>query len=189
MPSPAGRKMDGSGGRVRLKAHYSGDILITSLDPTTTFEELCAEVRDMCRLHEGHPLTLKWVDNEGDPCTVSSQMELEEAFRLAFQRRDEGLIIHVFPSIPEQPGMPCPGEDSEYFSFLPRVSCVLCCCHRCYPSVLGVGRQTRLLCLPRLWPVCPGQETWEALAGHVAPAASQLVLLPMCVELYVSAAL
>lgn len=30
----------------------------------------------------------------GDPCTVSSQMELEEAFRLSCQRRDEGLTIH-----------------------------------------------------------------------------------------------
>ncbi|XP_077835775.1 protein kinase C zeta type isoform X3 [Macaca mulatta] len=68
----------------------------------------------MCRLHQQHPLTLKWVDSEGDPCTVSSQMELEEAFRLARQRRDEGLIIHVFPSTPEQPGLPCPGEDSVF---------------------------------------------------------------------------
>ncbi|KAG8505474.1 Protein kinase C zeta type [Galemys pyrenaicus] len=89
------------------------DLLITSLDPATTFEELCGEVRDMCGLHAGHPLTLKWVDSEGDPCTVSSQMELEEAFRLAGQHRDEGLVVHVFPSIPEQPGLPCPGEDSE----------------------------------------------------------------------------
>lgn len=30
----------------------------------------------------------------GDPCTVSSQMELVEAFRLACQRKDEGLIFH-----------------------------------------------------------------------------------------------
>uniref|UniRef100_A0A8C4M4B4 PB1 domain-containing protein n=1 Tax=Equus asinus asinus TaxID=83772 RepID=A0A8C4M4B4_EQUAS len=94
MPSRTGPKMDGSGGRVRLKAHYNGDILITSLDPAMTFEELCEEVREMCSLHQGHPLTLKWVDSEGDPCTVSSQMELEEAFRLACQRRDEGLVIH-----------------------------------------------------------------------------------------------
>ncbi|XP_023491713.1 protein kinase C zeta type isoform X1 [Equus quagga] len=115
MPSRTGPKMDGSGGRVRLKAHYNGDILITSLDPAMTFEELCEEVREMCSLHQGHPLTLKWVDSEGDPCTVSSQMELEEAFRLACQRRDEGLIIHVFPSIPEQPGMPCPGEDKSIY--------------------------------------------------------------------------
>uniref|UniRef100_A0ABI7YWG7 Protein kinase C n=1 Tax=Felis catus TaxID=9685 RepID=A0ABI7YWG7_FELCA len=94
MPSRTGPKMDGSGCRVRLKAHSSGDILITSLDAAMTFEELCEEVREMCSLHQGHPLTLKWVDNEGDPCTVSSQMELEEAFRLACQHRDEGLTIH-----------------------------------------------------------------------------------------------
>ncbi|XP_060234902.1 protein kinase C zeta type isoform X2 [Meriones unguiculatus] len=81
----------------------------------TTFKDLCEEVRDMCGLHRQHPLTLKWVDSEGDPCTVSSQMELEEAFRLACQGRDEVLIIHVFPSIPEQPGMPCPGEDKSIY--------------------------------------------------------------------------
>ncbi|XP_077835764.1 protein kinase C zeta type isoform X2 [Macaca mulatta] len=115
MPSRTSPKMDGSGGRVRLKAHYGGDIFITSVDAATTFEELCEEVRDMCRLHQQHPLTLKWVDSEGDPCTVSSQMELEEAFRLARQRRDEGLIIHVFPSTPEQPGLPCPGEDKSIY--------------------------------------------------------------------------
>lgn len=43
------------------------DILITSLDAAMTFEELCEEVREMCSLHQGHPLTLKWVDNEGSP--------------------------------------------------------------------------------------------------------------------------
>ena len=43
------------------------DILITSLDAAMTFEELCDEVREMCSLRQGHPLTLKWVDNEGRP--------------------------------------------------------------------------------------------------------------------------
>ncbi|KAI2514612.1 protein kinase C zeta, partial [Homo sapiens] len=85
MPSRTGPKMEGSGGRVRLKAHYGGDIFITSVDAATTFEELCEEVRDMCRLHQQHPLTLKWVDSE------------------------------VFPSTPEQPGLPCPGEDKSIY--------------------------------------------------------------------------
>ncbi|EHB00342.1 Protein kinase C zeta type [Heterocephalus glaber] len=93
----------------------SRDILITSVDTVMTFHALCGEVRDMCRLDPQHPLTLKWVDSEGDPCTVSSQMELEEAFRLACQHRDEGLILHVFPSIPERPGLPCPGEDKSIY--------------------------------------------------------------------------
>ncbi|KAM5162471.1 protein kinase C zeta type isoform 3-T3 [Callospermophilus lateralis] len=115
MPSRSSPKMDGSGVRVRLKVHYGGDILITSVDAATTFDELCEEVRDMCRLRQEYPLTLKWVDSEGDPCTVSSQMELEEAFRLACQPRCEGLVIHVFPSVPEQPGMPCPGEDKSIY--------------------------------------------------------------------------
>ncbi|XP_012886898.1 PREDICTED: protein kinase C zeta type [Dipodomys ordii] len=91
------------------------DILITSVGAATTFGELCAEVRDMCGLLPQHPLTLKWVDNEGDPCTVSSQMELEEALRLACQHKEDGLVIHVFPSAPEQPGMPCPGEDKSIY--------------------------------------------------------------------------
>lgn len=42
-------------------------------------------------------------------------MELEEAFRLVCQGRDEVLFIHVFPSIPEQPGMPCPAEDKSIY--------------------------------------------------------------------------
>lgn len=40
-------------------------LFITNVDPATTFQELCAEVRDMCGLCDGHPLTLKWVDSEG----------------------------------------------------------------------------------------------------------------------------
>uniref|UniRef100_A0A8B9PJZ5 protein kinase C n=1 Tax=Apteryx owenii TaxID=8824 RepID=A0A8B9PJZ5_APTOW len=79
------------------------------------YDELCNEVREMCILQQEQPITLKWIDDEGDPCTISSQMELEEAFRLYCQNRDEGLIIHVFPSIPEKPGMPCPGEDKSIY--------------------------------------------------------------------------
>uniref|UniRef100_A0A5F8HEB8 protein kinase C n=1 Tax=Monodelphis domestica TaxID=13616 RepID=A0A5F8HEB8_MONDO len=91
------------------------DMLITNLDASTTYDELCDEVREMCSLQQHQPITLKWIDDEGDPCTISSQMELEEAFRLYCQHRDEGLIIHVFPSIPEKPGMPCPGEDKSIY--------------------------------------------------------------------------
>uniref|UniRef100_A0A6I8NI73 protein kinase C n=1 Tax=Ornithorhynchus anatinus TaxID=9258 RepID=A0A6I8NI73_ORNAN len=100
---------------VRIKAHYNGDILITNLDASVTYDELCDDVREMCSLHQEQPITLKWIDDEGDPCTISSQMELEEAFRLYCQHREEGLIIHVFPGIPEKPGMPCPGEDKSIY--------------------------------------------------------------------------
>lgn len=56
------------------------DMLITSLDPATTFAELCEEVRAMCRLPQGDPFTLKWVDSEGScghiPLTKTSRSSL-----------------------------------------------------------------------------------------------------------------
>uniref|UniRef100_A0ABM5EKS3 protein kinase C n=1 Tax=Pogona vitticeps TaxID=103695 RepID=A0ABM5EKS3_9SAUR len=115
MPSRMGSKINMKKDFIRVKTHYNGDILITNLGATMNYSELCDEVRGMCNLQQEQPITLKWIDNEGDPCTISSQMELEEAFRLYSQHRHEGLVIHVFPSIPEKPGMPCPGEDQSIY--------------------------------------------------------------------------
>lgn len=67
MPGRADLKMDQSSGQVHLKALYSGDILITIVDTMTAFKDLCEEVGDLCGLHQQHPLTLKWVNSEGDP--------------------------------------------------------------------------------------------------------------------------
>ncbi|OCT72630.1 protein kinase C zeta type isoform X1 [Xenopus laevis] len=114
MPSKMGSKMDLSKD-IKIKAHYKGDILITRLEAGMNYEQLCEEVREMCYLNQRQPITLKWIDDEGDPCTISSQMELEEAFRLYSIYKEEGLSIHVFPSIPEKPGMPCPGEDKSIY--------------------------------------------------------------------------
>uniref|UniRef100_A0A8C9VA94 protein kinase C n=1 Tax=Scleropages formosus TaxID=113540 RepID=A0A8C9VA94_SCLFO len=68
------------------------DMLITDLDATMTYLELCEAVRDMCSLHPEQPITLKWIDDEG---TVLNEQ--------------------LFPSIPEKPGMPCPGEDKSIY--------------------------------------------------------------------------
>uniref|UniRef100_A0A7N8Y7N9 Protein kinase C n=1 Tax=Mastacembelus armatus TaxID=205130 RepID=A0A7N8Y7N9_9TELE len=95
--------------------HHLWDMLITDLAATVTFVELCEEVRMMCSVTKQQPITLKWIDDEGDPCTISSQMELEEAFRIYNRTRQSGLLLHVFPSVPEQPGMPCPGEDKSIY--------------------------------------------------------------------------
>ncbi|KFW84966.1 Protein kinase C zeta type [Manacus vitellinus] len=113
MPSRMGSKIDLNKDFIKVKTHYSGDILITNLDASMSYDELCDEVHEMCNLQQEQPITLKWIDDEGDPCTISSQMELEEAFRLYCQNRDEGLIIHG--NIPEKPGMPCPGEDKSIY--------------------------------------------------------------------------
>uniref|UniRef100_A0A8C6WZK6 protein kinase C n=1 Tax=Neogobius melanostomus TaxID=47308 RepID=A0A8C6WZK6_9GOBI len=98
---------------VRLKSHV--DIMITHFEPSISFEGLYGEVRDMCSMDNDQLFTMKWIDEEGDPCTVSSQLELEEALRLYEVNKDSELIIHVFPNIPEKPGMPCPGEDKSIY--------------------------------------------------------------------------
>uniref|UniRef100_A0A665X2G3 protein kinase C n=1 Tax=Echeneis naucrates TaxID=173247 RepID=A0A665X2G3_ECHNA len=90
-------------------------MLITDLATTVTFVELCEEVRTVCSVAKQQPITLKWIDDEGDPCTISSQMELEEAFRIYNRTKKSGLLLHVFPSIPERPGLPCPGEDKSIY--------------------------------------------------------------------------
>lgn len=69
----------------------------------------------MCSFDNEQLFTMKWIDEEGDPCTVSSQLELEEAFRLYELNKDSELLIHVFPCVPERPGMPCPGEDKSIY--------------------------------------------------------------------------
>ncbi|KAG8434411.1 hypothetical protein GDO86_012690 [Hymenochirus boettgeri] len=65
MPSRMGSKMDLSKD-IKIKAHYNGDILITRLGASLSYEELCEEVRQMCCLQQEQPITLKWIDDEGN---------------------------------------------------------------------------------------------------------------------------
>ncbi|XP_047223503.1 protein kinase C iota type [Girardinichthys multiradiatus] len=101
--------------QVRVKAYYKGDIMITHFEPSISYEGLYGEVRDMCSMDNDQLFTMKWIDEEGDPCTVSSQLELEEALRLYELNKDSELTIHIFPCVPEKPGLPCPGEDKSIY--------------------------------------------------------------------------
>ncbi|CAN7986787.1 unnamed protein product [Ixodes pacificus] len=51
----------------------------------------------------------------GDPCTISTQEELNEAIRLYELNKDSEITIHVFPNVPVAPGMPCAGEDKSIY--------------------------------------------------------------------------
>lgn len=41
------------------------DILITNMDASISYDELCDEVHEMCNLQQEQPITLKWIDDEG----------------------------------------------------------------------------------------------------------------------------
>jgi hypothetical protein len=40
-------------------------VLITYIKPTITLDQLCEEIRDMCRFTMEQHFTVKWVDEEG----------------------------------------------------------------------------------------------------------------------------
>lgn len=100
---------------IRMKVGYNGDILVTSIASEITYENLRKEIKEICNFQAGQLFTMKWVDEEGDPCVLSCQVELDEAIRLYELNKDSELTIHVFPNVPEKPGMPCIGEDRNIY--------------------------------------------------------------------------
>lgn len=111
---PTQERMDDDHG-IRMKVGYSGNIFISNLQPDVLYEDFCAEIKDICKFDDQQPFTMKWLDEEGDPCTISSQIELEEAIRLYELNKDSELTLHVFPNVPQRPGMPCVGEDKNMY--------------------------------------------------------------------------
>ena len=99
---------------IRVKTVYNGTISIIYIGPSITYDVMVSEMRETCSFPRTYPFTIKWMDEDGDPCTISSQRELSEAIRLYEVNKEAELTIHVFPGLPSAPGMPCHGEDSKY---------------------------------------------------------------------------
>ena len=74
-----------------------------------------SEMKGICGFGEDQDLTVKWVDEEGDPCIIQSQTELDEAIRLYEVNKDAEFSVHVFPGVPPSPGQPCYGEDRSIY--------------------------------------------------------------------------
>ena len=69
-------------------------VFITYIDHGISYDKLIDEMREICGFHRNYPFTVKWVDEEGDPCTVSSQIELDEAIRLYEINKEAELTVH-----------------------------------------------------------------------------------------------
>lgn len=100
---------------IKVKIAYNGEVLIFYIGENVKYEELCKEIRGICRFKPDQVFTMKWIDEENDPCTISCQMELNEAIRLYEVNRDSELFIHVFPNAPSAPGLSCIGEDRSIY--------------------------------------------------------------------------
>ncbi|XP_077998041.1 protein kinase C iota type-like [Glandiceps talaboti] len=142
---------------VPIKAAYNGDILCCSVNPDISIDQFCRDMREICSFDEEQPFTMKWVDEEGDPCTISSQEELSEAIRLYEVNKDSDITIHIFPNVPERPGLPCTGEDRNMYrrgarrwrklykvnghTFAAKRFSRRATCHYCSDRIWGLGRQ------------------------------------------------
>nr|CDS33323.1 protein kinase c iota type [Hymenolepis microstoma] len=58
---------------------------------------------------------MKWVDDEGDPCMLTCDEELQESIRLYYANKEPFLAVHVFNGVPPGPGLPCPAEDVKMY--------------------------------------------------------------------------
>lgn len=91
---------------MKIQIFYSGLITVIYFKDQGYVElpRFNQKIKEICRFDEDQLFTLKWVDEEGDPCTLSSQMELDEVIRLYYLNKERELIIHVFANVPERPG-------------------------------------------------------------------------------------
>eukprot|EP00057_Strongylocentrotus_purpuratus_P029942 XP_780275.2 PREDICTED: protein kinase C iota type isoform X4 [Strongylocentrotus purpuratus] len=144
-------------GMIPIKAAFNGSILCIRIDPNVTLEDFLQDMRGICNFPEKQNFTVKWLDEDGDPCTISSQEELEEAIRLYELNKDSNINIHVFPTVPVRPGLPCPGEDRNIYrrgarrwrklykvnghTFQPKRFSRRALCTYCADRIWGLGRQ------------------------------------------------
>ena len=107
---------------LKVQVHYDGLIMVIYIKEkckeqkeSIRIEQFFDMMRQICNFDIKQPFTLKWLDEEGDPCTLSSQMELDEAIRLYYLNKETELSVHLFGNEPEKPGYQCVGEDRSLY--------------------------------------------------------------------------
>uniref|UniRef100_A0A8C9TNE6 protein kinase C n=1 Tax=Scleropages formosus TaxID=113540 RepID=A0A8C9TNE6_SCLFO len=101
-------------------------------DPSVSYEKLQVQVRDMCSMDDEQLFTMPCVPlpSAGNPCTVTSHLELDEALHPCELGKDSELIVHG--------ERPCVSAVNDPFNHLPtqRARCAICA-----DRIWGLGRQ------------------------------------------------
>lgn len=102
---------------IKIQIYFGGLCTVVYYKEEDQFEmaKFTDKIRHVCRFDQEQELTLKWVDEEGDPCTLSSQLELDEVVRLYHLNKERELVLHVFANVPDKPGRECAGEDRSLY--------------------------------------------------------------------------
>ncbi|KAE9415536.1 hypothetical protein Angca_004369 [Angiostrongylus cantonensis] len=100
---------------IKLKTRFLGQVLVLYARPPLVFDAFFTLLKEACQQPSSQPITVKWIDEDGDPVSIDSQRELDEAVRILQQNGDAELNVHVFLGQPALPGLPCDGEDRNVY--------------------------------------------------------------------------
>lgn len=67
--------------------------MVTNLPPRADLKAMRSQVIELCQFSPDYRFTLKWIDEEQDPCVISSDMELDEAIRLLHLNKECQLTV------------------------------------------------------------------------------------------------
>lgn len=109
----AGRRSQGIEQELKAKIRFNTNIFVVYFSVPISFEAFVARSLDACQLSSDIKVTIKVIDDEGDPCTVLSQNDLDEVIWSLTEAHATEIFVHVFLGEPLSAGAPCLGEDSE----------------------------------------------------------------------------
>ncbi|VDN10214.1 unnamed protein product [Dibothriocephalus latus] len=67
---------------------------MTDVDTLRDYDNLCEEIRSLYHFPAQSVFTLKWIDDENDPCMLTNEAELREALRLYKLSKEAFLTLH-----------------------------------------------------------------------------------------------
>ncbi|KAI3381986.1 hypothetical protein SNEBB_008057 [Seison nebaliae] len=95
---------------IKFRIFYNSEIIVTYLQKFSKFSKFQEQIKIICHLDVTDPITIKWMDDEGDPCLLQCNIELGEVYRLYDVNHDNEIQLHVFKTR-AIPGERCPDEE------------------------------------------------------------------------------
>ncbi|XP_053211984.1 protein kinase C iota type-like [Panonychus citri] len=143
---------------IKVNSVFEGAINVTYIESNRDFNYLLEHVKELFYFDNQQSFTIKFIDDEGDPCTISSELEYNEAIRLTLDTdKEPEMTLHIFSGVPAAPGLLCPGEDKSIYrrgarrwkklyhlnghTFQPKRFNRITPCVYCGDQIWGLGRQ------------------------------------------------
>merc|ERR1711953_59914 len=98
----------------RVKLYHGESQYKLHIDQNMEFAQFLNNVKGSIGLQARENITLKYIDDEGDPILLTSDQELVEMLRIT-PANQEYIYIHAFGGRVPNPGKPCDGENKAIY--------------------------------------------------------------------------